>query len=358
MQRFNYNRRQVLKRGAVLTAGLMSAPHVLRPFEARAAGQVVFASFGGSVLEALDSVFFKPFTKETGIQVITTGAVDLAKLKAQVQAQRVEWDILSLQPSEVLTARDEKLVDPIDYSIVKVTESDFIFPEAKGTHWVSTQNYTGGIGYNSTKFPSGKGPNNWKDFWDVSRFPGRRGLRARPNDTLEIALMADGVPAEKVYPIDLKRSFASLDKIKSHINKWIDTAPQSIQLVQTGEVDLSYTFHNRVAAAQANGLPIEFSNQQLLVFLNAYSVPKGCRNPKGAMQLLNFMMQPKLQAELWDKVRLIPLASAAMQYISAQDKDKWIPQPNAGNLPIDANWWGEPGRLAEVTTQFRDWLLI
>lgn len=336
----------------------IAAPFVLRSVSARAEGQIVFATFGGTVTEAIDDIFLKPFSKQSGIKVVTTGAVELAKMKAQVLTGRPsEWDLVSLQPAEVLTAMQDGLVEPIDYSIVKVTEADFVYPEAKRTHWVSTQNYTGGIAFNSTKFAGQKAPANWKDFWNVEKFPGRRGLRSRPQDTLEIGLLAAGATSADIYPIDVKRSLASLDKIKPHVVKWIDTAPQSIQLVQTEEVDFSYTFHNRVAAAQTSGLPLAYSKEQLLIFFNAYAVPKGARNAKGAMELLNFMMRPELQAELWNRVKLIPLAMGASTHISAEDRAKWIPNPSDGHVPINAEWWGAPGRLAEVTTQFRNWLL-
>ena len=36
-------------------------------------------------------------------------------------------------------------------------------------------------------------PKNWKDLWDVSGVPGTRALRKHPFDTMEAALMADGV---------------------------------------------------------------------------------------------------------------------------------------------------------------------
>ena len=53
------------------------------------------------------------------------------------------------------------------------------------------------IGWN-TKTYGDQRPQSWADFWDVKKFPGTRSYRnAVP--TLEPALMADGVPRDKVY---------------------------------------------------------------------------------------------------------------------------------------------------------------
>ncbi|ODV43375.1 hypothetical protein AWV79_17990 [Cupriavidus sp. UYMMa02A] len=40
---------------------------------------------------------------------------------------------------------------------------------------------------------------------------------------LEFALLADGVPKDKLYPIDVQRALKSLDRIKKNVVKWWDT---------------------------------------------------------------------------------------------------------------------------------------
>src|SRR2546421_6111599 len=41
-------------------------------------------------------------------------------------------------------------------------------------------------------------PHSWADFWDIRKYPGKRGLRHSAKYTLEIALLADGVDAKDV----------------------------------------------------------------------------------------------------------------------------------------------------------------
>ncbi|WP_246504639.1 extracellular solute-binding protein [Bradyrhizobium agreste] len=77
---------------------------------------------------------------------------------------------------------------------------------------VGTNVYTTVLAYRTDAFKGRKAPQSWADFWNVSEFPGRRAVRKHPFDTIEEALMGAGTPAAQVYPCDLDKAFASLDK--------------------------------------------------------------------------------------------------------------------------------------------------
>jgi putative spermidine/putrescine transport system substrate-binding protein len=352
-------RRRFLQRtAAAAAAATIAGPAILIPRKARAAGRVVVASYGGTYGEALDAAFFNPFTKETGIEVTQTGIADLAKLKAQVISGSVEWDLIETTQTEVLTANNEGLIQPIDYSIVKMEPDRLVYPQARQPNWVTAFTYTGGIAYNTKTQPGGKHPSTWEEFWDVKNFPGRRGLRSRPNEALEIATMATGVAPKNVYPIDVERAFKSLDRIKPAITKWTENAPQSVQLLQTNELDFSYTYHNRVFGAERSGLPLALSKEQLLIFFNIFAVPTGARSSKEAMQLLNFMMRPDRQAHLCELVGLLPVMKKGVDMVPTALQKAWAPDmSNPKHLVVDPRWWGEPGRVADLTARFKKWML-
>ena len=60
------------------------------------------------------------------------------------------------------------------------------------------------MAYNTDTYGD-NGPKTWADFWNAEKFPGTRSMRARPVANLEFALIADGVPMDKV-PLELPRS--------------------------------------------------------------------------------------------------------------------------------------------------------
>ena len=107
--------------------------------------------------------------------------------------------------------------------------------------------YSSVLAYSQKKFPK-DAPKSWADFWDVKKFPGRRALRNHPLATLEAALMADGVPPDKLYPLDVDRAFKKLEEIKPHITVWWTSGAQSAQLLNDGEVDMVMAWNGRVSA--------------------------------------------------------------------------------------------------------------
>ena len=68
----------------------------------------------------------------------------------------------------------------------------------------------------------------------------RPALRCRkhPIYALETALIADGVPMDKLYPLDVDRAFKKLEQLKPHVLVWWSSGAQSAQVLKDGEVDM------------------------------------------------------------------------------------------------------------------------
>ena len=85
---------------------------------------------------------------------------------------------------------------------------------------------------------SGTQPNSIGDFFNVSKFPGKRGIHTWANALIEMALMADGVPPANVYKemsskAGIDRAFAKLDTIKDHVVFW-SSGSKPLELVTSG----------------------------------------------------------------------------------------------------------------------------
>ena len=80
----------------------------------------------------------------------------------------------------------------------------------------------------------------WADFWDVAKYPGKRGLRNGVRGNLEIALMADGVAPGDVYKVlatsdGVDRAFRKLDQLKPYI-VWWQTDAEAARILGSGDV--------------------------------------------------------------------------------------------------------------------------
>jgi len=203
------SRRRALALG---TGTLLAAPAVVRA--ARAQGRAVYVnSYGGVWESSWRKAFFEPFTAQTGIEIKTVPGVSFAKLKAQVRTRNFEWDVINLGDVEYGQAVLEGLLEKVDREAAK---ADQLPAHMVRDYGITSYSLGTNLVYRKDKFPNG-GPQSWADFWDVKKFPGSRCFYDRSFSCLAFALLADGVPADKLYPMDVDRAFRKMSEIKPHM---------------------------------------------------------------------------------------------------------------------------------------------
>ena len=139
-------------------------------------------------------------------------------------------------------------------------------------------------------------PQSWAELWDMQRFAGQRGFWKQPFQTMEIALLADGVAKDKLYPIDVERALKSLDRIKSQIFWWT-SGGQSAQILIDGDIAAGMTWNGRVMDPKLAGAPVDLDFDQALFVADAWVVPRGTKNQQAAMDFIAFTLQAAPQAE-------------------------------------------------------------
>jgi putative spermidine/putrescine transport system substrate-binding protein len=202
--------------------GALAMPFISTPGRAWASEQLVVASYGGGWAAAMTEAFHKPFTQETGIPVVVASGTDLAKAKAQVMTRNIQWDVVELSAGWLATGLRDDLWEKLDTSVIDMSDT---VPDTQHEYGIGMCMSSGGLAWNSQRHPEGKHPTDWQGFWDVNRYPGRRGMMTRITGVLEFALMADGVDPKKLYPLDAERGFKSLDRIKPHVTNWVAAMP-------------------------------------------------------------------------------------------------------------------------------------
>ena len=290
-------RRGILGVGAALgTASVLGGIHGSRAF---AQGRpLTFCSWGGALSATEKAAFMDPFSKLKGIEIANVSPTNYAKVKAMVEANAVEWDVVCVGGYFIYTGRDAKILEPIDYSIVK---ADHLAPYWRKEYGVYTTTGATVIAYNTQAFPAGKGPQSWADFWNVKDFPGPRSLYSRLWYNYEAALRAAGVSKEEIYPATeekMKLAFAKLTEIKPHVSVWWTAGAQPPQLLSTGEVAMAMAWSGRIADAVKEGSPVAMTFKDAIAWGNAYVVPKGTPNRDMVMELINYAITPQAQEAL------------------------------------------------------------
>lgn len=316
-------------------------------------GELVVADYGGVTTENSRKAFYEPFAKATGIKVIEATTTGFAKIKAMVLARNVEWDVVSTEEQNMFIGEAEGLLEPIDYALVQ-TKS--LLPGTAYKHGVVKSFYAGVLAYDTKKFTEATRPKSWTDFWDVQRFPGPRGMRNAPQENVEFALMADGVPPDRLYPLDLDRAFRKLDQIKPRVKVWWTSGAQSVQIIADGVVDMTPTWNGRVEGARKTGVAVELVWNQALLIGAPYIVPKGAKNKDNAMRFVQFALQADRQAEFARGFFSGPAAPAAIDVLEAAVAKRLPTHPE--NLKQMARFGGEwyAKHNQELVERWERWL--
>lgn len=306
-----------------------------------AEGTITFTSFGGAFQDAQRKALLEPTAAALGITILEDTLTGIAEVRAQVLAGAVTWDIVDLGLADCAAAQAEGILEPLDYSIISTEGFE---PAAFSDAWAGIIYFSTVLAYDADLYTDEQ-PATWADFWDVEKFPGARSLRNNPVTTLELALLADGVAMDELYPLDLDRAFAKMEEIKPHIDVWWTSGAQSAQLIADGEVDMISIWNGRLDAVVADGINAGYTYNQAAAALDCLAIPKGAPNKDLAMQALAMMLAPEQQAQMPQYINYGPTTSLAFDLGFITDEQAAISPSAPENLAVqfitDADYWAE-----------------
>ncbi len=333
---------------------------------------ITVVSFGGSYARACVKGYHESFTAETGIKVnLEDYNGGLAQIRAQVEAGSVHWDVVDLNVSESVTGCDEGVLELIDHSILppgpngEPPAEDFL-PETNTECGVGTLLFSTIYAYNP-KTLRGPPPTTIADFFDLERFPGRRGMNRRPHANLEFALLADGVAKERVYEVlstqeGLDRAFRKLDTIKDEV-VWWEAGAQPPQLLADGEVVMSTAWNGRIFNAQV------LEGQPFVIVWDGQIMDRGqlvvvADTPKldDALRFVRHAARSESMAGVGRYIAYSPARRSGQDLIDRHAEtgtDMWPHMPtnpeNMKNfLMADWEWWAD--HSDEMQERFAAWL--
>ncbi|MFT6372222.1 MAG: putative spermidine/putrescine transport system substrate-binding protein [Gammaproteobacteria bacterium] len=287
-----------LKLGALIAVSLFNVGL------AQAADPITVVSWGGSYGKAQDAALFTDASKNTGIDIIRESGASMSKVCLQVESGAVSWDLVITGSGGSASAAAKGCLEKIDYSVVDV--SDFI-PGMYTDYCVGTDVFATVMAWNTDKYGmpgSATAPKTWADFWDVEKFPGTRAYRANSVDgALEPALLADGVPMDKVYEVlstkaGKQRAIDKIRELKPHIAVFWGSGAQQAQLMKDGEVDMITGWNGRFDNAKKDGAKVGYTFNQAMYDFDCMAMPKGAPNKDTAMEFLAEISKAEYQANL------------------------------------------------------------
>ncbi len=335
--------------------------------------EVNVVSWGGAYEVSQVEAYNKPFAEKTGITVNMIAADNPATpLKAQVEAKNITGDVFDIEVSDAIRLCDEGALVEIDPAMLPAAPDgtpaaeDFIDGALQDC---AVANIFWGtvIAYDNTKFADGA-PATAADFFDLEKFPGKRGLPKNPKRTLYLALIADGVPADQIYDKlgseeGVTQAFAKLDTIKKDV-VWWEAGAQPVQLLADGEVTMATGYNGRFFDAMVGeGKPFTIIWDGQYMDLDMFAIPKGSPNPEAAMEYLKFATDTQRLADQAKYIAYGPARKSSAALVGTYKDGTTEMAPHMPTNPDhmtsavmdDPEFWADHD--TELTERFNAWLV-
>ncbi|GLT11287.1 ABC transporter substrate-binding protein [Sulfitobacter porphyrae] len=285
--------------------------------------EIRLMEMGGISGEAVQAAYIDPFERKTGIKIVRENPASLGKIKVMVESGNPTVDMMLLTDGWLAQAKVEGLLEPLDWEAIDPAP---ILPGARDDYAIGWSYASAVMAWDS----EAKAPETWADFWNLADFPGKRSLPDDPSIVLPIALLADGVPKDALYPLDLDRAFNKLKEIRPAISVWWTSAGQSAQLLIDKEVTYGMTYNGRVY-----GKPnVDYTFNEGYLVLSWWGVPKGTP-PERQAAAMKFFHETTLPENEAVAMQMIPYSGASAQLDGVIPQDKLADFPTtAGNAEI------------------------
>lgn len=310
--------------------------------------EVVVAGFGGITYQVRRQIAFGEFQELSSAKVVEA-PWDYGKFVAMLDSSQPEWDMIDFDGFSMVGLLDAgaKLAklepwvqrcDPVDAEYRDYAGGGYAYSTVLG--------WTDKVG----------APESWTDFFDTAGFPGKRAFpKSIYAGTLELALLADGVPREKIYPLDFDRAFKKLDTIKGSL-LFYDSLAQGQQFITQGSATMIATPNSRAHQLKDQG-GFDYTFKDAILYpWSAFPMPAKAPHLDAANALIDYMSAPEAQAEIARKLRLGPVVSAAFDMLSEEELAETPNSPANRKLSFAIDTGAAAKQDAEYATKYADWV--
>ncbi len=335
---------------------LLATPALASRSASAAPNDLTIVTRDESLQRAIESAYVQPFTAVTGTPVqqqVWEGGIDT--LRTQAKATDNVWDLVLVDAEELSIGCGEGLFEKLDWSAIG--GKDHYAPQAVSDCGLGAILSTTVLAWDKDKLPVGP---SWSDFWDVAKYPGKRGLHRGVRGNLEFALMADGVAPADVYKTlatsdGVDRAFRKLDQLKPYI-EWWSTEAEAAHILASGDVLMTTAPSGPIAMLAEHdhkNFGLQFAGS--LFELQSWAIMKGSASLRMAQQFLYFTGMPAIEARLLQQSGESGLAKGLTDGLAPEFAavSSVNPANLAGGLRIDAGFWHD--NLPKLRQRFDAW---
>jgi putative spermidine/putrescine transport system substrate-binding protein len=294
-------------------------------------------------------IHFNSFTNAAGAKVVEA-PWDYGKFVAMLDSNRPEWDLIDfdgfstvgLLESGAKLAKLEPWVRRCD-----LVDADYRDYAAGAYSYSVTLGWTNEVGGT---------PAGWADLFDTEKFTGKRAFpKTIYAGTVELALLADGVPKDKIYPLDFDRAFQKLTSIKDDL-LFYDSLAQGQQFMTQGSATMFVAPNSRCEQLKSQG-GFDYTFKDAILYpWGALPMPANLPHADAANALIDWMSAPERQAEVARQLHLGPLVSDAFELLSDDELATTPNSPANRRQALTVNTREAAKQDADYATKYSDWV--
>lgn len=321
---------------------------------------LTIGDWGNPLDEAAQKSYLTPFGAETktGVRFVDAPGTQLARVEAQNQAKKIEWDALDSVgggAAYTLAAKHELALLPAAQKAELEHEL--------GASYVTPFGFAHGnlgnvIVCNTAKMKTC--PANMAQFYNTKMFPQSRMFGGiEPIEAVTTAEVAAGMPLSQTAttPVNVKATIKTMEALKPKIKVFWQSGEQQVQAMRSGQVDMGIMWSNRAYELESQGVKIK------VVWLGGayepsfWTVLAGAPHEATALKLLSWIADhPKNEAQWAQEIHISVPNPQALKYMPASFRTQLADNPvNYKQMAVpNFSWYAQHG--TELDTAYENFL--
>jgi spermidine/putrescine transport system substrate-binding protein len=294
-------------------------------------GQLNFANWPAYIdKKGGDSPTLLDFTKKTGIEVNYQTAINdnvsfFSTIREPLaQGDTVEWDLIVVTDWLVNKMINLGYLEKLDHSLLpnfeKYAGDIYKDPsyDPENQHSVPWQSGITGIAYNISI--TGREITSTDELFS-EEWAGRVGMLTEMRDTMTLVLLGMGVDPQEATPDDARAAQQKLLQQKEDgiVRQYYGN--EYLQPLEQGELAVSMSWSGDVVGEEIANTDIKFvvPDQGGVLWVDNMCIPQNAANPIDAMEMMNFVYQPEVAAQMTAWINYICPVPEAQEILRKAD---------------------------------------
>ncbi|MBN2689791.1 MAG: spermidine/putrescine ABC transporter substrate-binding protein [Gammaproteobacteria bacterium] len=181
------------------------------------------------------------------------------------------------------------------------------------------------------KYHQIKNIKNWSDLWQT-KYKNQLLMLNDMRETFGISLITLGYSINDQDPVHIKQAYLRLEELMPNIRLFNSDAEQNIYIDEDITLGMGWSGDIFLASQENHNLKFIYPKNGFSIWIDCWAIAKNAPHIANAYKFLNFLMQPKIAAEISAQQGYSTPNLAAIKFLPKKIKQNKIINPNPNIL--------------------------